>query len=402
VSHSTNDSEGVPHDHPPAAFPVKALVIAGAVAAVALGVAIVPRLAKSREAVEFAERTAVPTVAIVSVAAGDGVSELVLPASVRAFTDAPVFARTDGYLKVRHADLGARVKAGDILAEIDAPEIDAQLARARAALEEARANSRLAATTAARIETLRDSNAVSAQEIEDKRGDAVSKAAAVAAAEAEVARLTQLVAFRKITAPFDGVITERNTDIGDLIASGNAAARPLFRIANVDTLRVFVNVPEAYAGDIARDTEVTVAFTATPGVSPVGKVVRTAGAIDPASRTMLTEIRLTNSEGKLIPGGYAQVKLKVKAANPIPVVPINVLLFRPEGVQVGVVGPDDTVTLKPVKIGRNFGAKVELIEGVAASDRLILNPSDSIVSGTKVKIFTTPPKEEPAAKPATK
>ena len=197
------------------------------------------------------------------------------------------------------------MKAGDLLAEIDAPEVDAQLAGARATLEQAKANDILAQITVKRIDSLKGTNAVSVQDIDNATGNAAARHATLATAEAEVVRLTQLVAFRTITAPFDGVITERNTDIGDLIASGVAGKRPLFRIANMDTLRVFVNVPEAYAGEVRVDDDATVAFTATPGVSPVGKVVRTSGAIDPDSRTMLVEIRLPNTDGKLLPGGYA-------------------------------------------------------------------------------------------------
>lgn len=405
MSHSSHDNapgENL-HERTPGGFPVKTAVTVALVAGAAFGFAIIPHQRKEAEAREFTERNAVQTVSVINAAPGDSVVELVLPAAVNAFSEATVYARTDGYLASRRVDIGSRVKKGDELARIDAPEIDAQLAQARATLDQAKANLALAELTARRIETLQSSNAVSRQEIDDKLSDALTKRAARSAAEAEVTRLEQVVSFCKIVAPFDGVITERNTDIGDLITAGSGNPRPLFHIANLDTLRVFVNVPEACAGDIRIGDAAKVVFTATPGVEPVGTIVRTAGALDPSSRTLLTEVRLPNDDGKLLPGGYAQVRIRVKASNPAPVVPINVLLFRPEGTMVGIVGPDDTVSLRPVKIGRNFGTKVELASGVSPNDRIIVNPSDSLIAGIKVAVAAPKPAPaSPAAAPAPK
>lgn len=398
MSHSTHDLDDNLHERQPKGFPVKATVAVALVALAAFGAAIIPNRRKEKEAREFTERTGLPTVAVVSPTPGAAIRDLVLPAQVNAFSDATVYARTSGYLKVRNVDIGSRVKTGDILAEIDAPEVDAQLAQAKAALEQAKANTALAELTKTRIETLGDSKAVSKQEIDDKRGDVLAKAAAQAAAEAEVVRLTQLVSFRRIAAPFDGVITERNTDIGDLITAGTTSPRSLFHISNLDTLRVFVRVPEAYAGDIRIGDPATVSFTAIPGLNPVGKVVRTAGAIDAMSRTMLVEIRLENAEGKLLPGGYAQVNIQVKDSHPHPVVPINVILFRAEGTFVAVVGADGVVKLKPVKIGRNFGTSVEIAEGLADDDRAISNPSDSLLDGAKVEVYTPKDTAKPTGK----
>ena len=392
MSHSDpeNDPLANLHAETPRPFPVKTVAGIAIVAIAAFGVAYLPHHAKEKETGEFTERTKTPVVRVITPEIVKKLPDLVLPASVNAYRDAPVFARTGGYIKQRKADIGAHVKAGDMLAEIDAPEIDAQLLQARAAYERAKADSALAKSTAERIRTLRDSNAVSRQEIDDKNGDALAKTAAEAAAQAEVVRLEQLVSFRTLVAPFDGIVTERNTDIGDLINSGSTAARPLFRVADLSKLRVFVNVPEADAAGIAIGDKARVEFTATPGVAPEGAVVRTAGAIDPASRTLLVEICLKNEEGKLLPGGYARVTLPGKGARPSPAVPINTVFYRGKS-QVGVVKPDGTVELREVVLGRNYGSRVEITAGLTGDEKVIINPSDSLIPGMKVEIATPPP-----------
>ena len=387
MSHTSPDNDPLAtlHEEEPGPFPVKILAIVGLIAAAGLIAAWLPHRAKEKETEAYTERVKEPAVAAVHPSVSAKNPDIVLPGSVTAFLDSPVFARTNGYLKVRKADIGSRVKAGDVLAEIDAPEIDAQLAQAHAAYERAKADNALAKTTAERIETLKGSQAVSQQEVDDKTGDARSKAAAEAAAKADVVRLEQLVGFRTLVAPFDGIVTERNTDIGDLINSGASVAKPLFRIADLSKLRVFVNVPEADAGNIAVGDKATVDFTATPGVTPTGEVVRTAGAIDPASRTLLVEICLKNADGKLLPGGYARVTIPGKGAKTGPVVPINTIFFRGKP-QVGLVKADGSVELRDVVIGRNFGTTVEITGGLKTDDLIIVNPPDSLVAGMKVRV----------------
>lgn len=399
MSHTTPDNDPLAnlHEESPRPFPVKTVAIVLLVAAAGLVAAWIPHHANEKETKAYTERVKEPAVAAVHPTVAAKNPDIVLPASVAAFVDAPVFARTSGYLKVRKVDIGARVKAGQILAEIDAPEVDAQLAQARAAFERAKADNALAKMTAERIETLKGSQAqaVSQQEVDDKTGDARSKAAAEAASKAEVVRLEQLVSFRTIVSPFDGIVTERNTDIGDLINPGMSGAKPLFRVADLSKLRVFVNVPEADAGNIAAGDKATVDFTATPGVAPVGEVVRTAGAIDPTSRTMLVEINLKNADGKLLPGGYARVTIPGKAAKTGPVVPINTIFYRGKP-QVGVVKADGTVELRDVVMGRNFGTTVEISSGLKASDTVIVNPPDSLVAGMKVRVVANAGTEKPA------
>lgn len=392
MSHSDpeNDPLANLHAEKPGPFPVKAVAGVALFALAAFGVAYLPHHAKNKEAGEFTERTKTQVVRVVSPEVVKKLPDLVLPGSVSAYRDAPVFARTGGYLKQRKVDIGAHVKAGDLLAEIDVPEIDAQLLQARAAYEHAKADSALAKSTAERIRTLQGSNAVSKQEIDDKNGEALAKNAAEAAAQAEVVRLEQLVSFRTLVAPFDGIITERTTDIGDLINPGATTARPLFRVADLSKLRVFVNVPEADAAGIAIGDKARVEFTATPGVAPEGAVVRTAGAIDPASRTLLVEIGLKNEDGKLLPGGYARVTLPGKGASPSPVVPINTVFYRGKS-QVGVVKPDGLVELREVVLGRNYGSRVEITGGLVGDEKIILNPPDSLIAGMKVEISPPPP-----------
>ena len=364
-------------------------LLAALVLVVALLAGFVPRWQARAALREQTEALAVPSVTVIAPRAAARESVLVLPGEVRPLVEAPIYARTSGYVKRWLVDLGAAVKAGDLLAEIDAPEVDQQLLQARAQLGEANANAHLAKTTAARFDTLRKTAAVSAQDKDEKDADSANRDATVEAARANVRRLEDLRSFQRVTAPFDGVITERSTDVGQLITAGNS--QPLFRLAQPQTLRVFVRVPQAFAHQIAAGQSADVGFTEIPGRAFEAKVVRTAGAIDPASRTLLTELQLDNAEGKILAGSHAEVRAKIPATEAALLLPANTLLYRAEGTQVGIVGENGRVELRTVKLGRDFGHDLEIRDGLKPEDRVILNPSDSLATGTTVRLA------EPAA-----
>ena len=364
-------------------------LLAALVLVVALLAGFVPRWQARAALREQTDALAVPSVTVIAPHAAARESVLVLPGEVRPLVEAPIYARTSGYVKRWLVDLGAVVTAGDLLAEIDAPEVDQQLLQARAQLGEANANARLAKTTAARFDTLRKTAAVSAQDKDENDADSANRDATVEAARANVRRLEDLKNFQRVTAPFDGVITERTTDVGQLITAGNS--QPLFRLAQPQTLRVFIRVPQSAAHQIAAGQSADVAFTETPGRTFEAKVVRTAGAIDPASRTLLVELQLDNADGKILAGSHAEVRAKIPAPEAALLLPANTLLYRAEGTQVGIVGENGRVELRTVKLGRDFGHDLEIRDGLKPEDRVILNPSDSLATGTTVRLA------EPAA-----
>ena len=310
---------------------------------------------------------------------------VVLPGSLQGYVQAPIAARASGYLKKWYKDIGSRVKQGELLAEIETPEIDQQLSQAVAARQQAASSLALASSTYERWEALRKRDAVSQQELDEKKsGDAQAKAN-LAAADANVERLRQLESFKRVVAPFAGVITRRNVDVGDLIDAGGGAGRALFVLAQTDPLRVYVNVPQSYAHLVKPGQQVSVTQQELRGQNFKGEIVRTAGAIDAQTRTMQVEVMLANKDGNLLPGAYVQVALPLAGTGAL-TVPTNVLLFRAEGPRVAVVGADGKVQLRPVKIGRNFGEVLELLEGVGPQDRLVLNPPDSLNDGDPVVI----------------
>jgi RND family efflux transporter MFP subunit len=323
------------------------------------------------------------------------VQELILPGSMQAFSDTPIYARTTGYLKRWYADIGKRVKAGELLAEIDAPELDDQLLQAKADHATAEANYRFAQSTAARWEALLKKDSVSRQEADEKRNDMAARKAVLDAARYHVARLEKLQSYKRLYAPFDGVITARNVEVGMLIDAGGGTARELFHIAATRKMRVFVNVPQAYARDVVPGGEAEVKLTELPGRSFKGKLARTTQSIDASTRTLLAEVEIDNASGELLPGGYARVHMKLSSPHPVLVLPVNTLLFRPEGVMVAVLRADQKAILTPVQLGRDFGTEVEVVSGIDAKDSIILNPSDSLVSGAQVRLV-----QEAAAKPA--
>jgi RND family efflux transporter MFP subunit len=310
---------------------------------------------------------------------------VVLPGTLQGYVQAPIAARASGYLKKWYKDIGSRVKQGELLAEIETPEIDQQLSQAVAARQQAASSLALASSTYERWEALRKRDAVSQQELDEKKsGDAQAKAN-LAAADANVERLRQLESFKRVVAPFAGVITRRNVDVGDLIDAGGGAGRALFVLAQTDPLRVYVNVPQSYAHLVKPGQQVSVTQQELRGQNFKGEIVRTAGAIDAQTRTMQVEVMLANKDGNLLPGAYVQVALPLAGTGAL-TVPTNVLLFRAEGPRVAVVGAEGKVQLRPVRIGRNFGEVLELLEGVGPQDRLVLNPPDSLNDGDPVVI----------------
>ncbi len=306
---------------------------------------------------------------------------LALPGTLQGFVQVPISSRASGYLKRWTQDIGSTVAKGALLAEIESPEIDQQLSQAVAAREQAASSLALARSTAERWEGLRKKDVVSQQELEERRSAVAQSQANVAAAEANVQRLRQLADFKRVLAPFAGVVTRRNVDVGDLIDS----TKPLFTLAQTDPLRVYVNVPQTYAQLVKPGQAVSVTQAELRGRKFSGQIVRTAGSIDTATRTMQVEVALANRDGALLPGAYVQVALPLQASASL-VVPTNTLLFRAEGTQVAVVDRGGRVALRKVSVGRNYGAEVELLDGVAEGERLVLNPPDWMADGQTVQV----------------
>ena len=335
----------------------------------------------------LAERThelAAPTVAVAPAQPGAPADNFVLPGNVTAYTDAPINARTDGYLVHWYYDIGARVKKGALLATIDTPELDKQVAQAEADLATAQTNAGNAKVQAERYSGLVKSNAVSQFDTDTFNTQAAATASNVKSAEENLQRIKQLQAFEKIYAPFDGVVTARTIDTGQLINQG--AGTELFHMQAIDTLRVYANVPEVYAVSLKRGMKIDLTFPEHPKQSFVGTLVRTADAIDPASRTMLTEIDVNNRSGELLPGALAQVHFKTPAVNRTFIVPSAALIFRREGLEVGTVVNGDTAHLVHVVIGEDDGATVQIVNGLNANDQVIQDPPDSLIDGEKVTV----------------
>lgn len=368
--------------------PLIAVVILLGAAAVAAAWGISAR-ARSLSIVSRETRDlSVAAVAVTRPDKGSPQQELSLPGNIQPYTDAAIFARTTGYLKERYADIGSRVKQGQLLAAIDTPEIDQQLQQARAELNTAEANARLALTTAERYRDLIKSESVSQQDLDNANGNYEARRAAVQSATANVKRLEQTQGFKKIYAPFAGVITARNTDIGALIGSGTAA-KELFHIAAVHRLRVYVNVPQAYSRAAQPGLVAEIELKELPGQRFKGTLARTAQSIDPSSRTLLTELDLDNPTGELLPGSYAEVHLKLPTAATTFRLPVNTLIFRSEGLRVAVVS-NGRVAMTPVTLGRDFGSTVEIVSGLTGGEAVVINPPDSLTAGQAVRIAPEP------------
>jgi len=358
--------------------------------ALGAGRTILSRLANARVLEAGAGERSVTWVKTTTARTSDATQDVLLPGTLQGFVQAPISARSSGYLKRWTHDIGSHVEKGELLAEIESPEIDQQLSQAVAAREQAASTLDLAKSTFTRWEGLRRQDVVSQQEFDERRSAVAQATANLAAAEANVQRLRQLEGFKRVVAPFAGVITRRNVDVGDLIDAG--AGRPLFQLAQTDPLRVYVNVPQAYANLVRPGQKVTVTQAELRGRRFAGEVARTSASIDAATRTMQVEVILPNRDGTLLPGAYVQVSLPLGGSQVL-AVPNNALLFRGEGARVAVVDAQNRVRLKPVTIGRNLGESFEVLEGVGATDRLVLNPSDSLADGDVV----TPAPEERAA-----
>ena len=330
---------------------------------------------------------ATPEVHVVFPTGGSAGGELTLPGNTTAYVDTPIYSRTNGYLKKWYFDIGAHVKKGQLMATIETPEVDQQLLASEADLKVAQANLNLAKITSERYSNLLKSNSVSKQETDQAISDAAAKEASLEAAQAAVRRLQQLQGFEQIYAPYSGIVTARNTDLGNLIQGGdsNAGAKPLFQLAETGTLRVFVSVPEVYSPFVRNGGTATLTADEYPGQTFEGDISRNASAIDPASRTLNVEVDVPNAASKLLPGAYVQVHFKVPTTGTNLTVPSNTLIFRAQGMQVGVVR-DNKVQLVPVKIAADHGATVEIASGLTAEDQVVLDPSDSLTNGQPVKV----------------
>ena len=341
---------------------------------------------------------ATPTVVTVKPNRTDLGEELILPGTVQAFVEAPIYARTNGYLKTWYTDIGSVVKKGQLLAEIDAPEVDQQLAQAIADLATARANEALSNTTNARWKELLQTESVSKQDADEKAGDAAAKKATADAAGANVSRLRELESFKRVVAPFDGVITARNTDIGALINAGQSAGSELFKLADTHKLRIYVQVPEPYAAVAKPGLEAQLKFSEQPGKAYTATLVRSSNALDPGLRTLQVELQLDNAQRELFPGAYAEVHFKLAGNAQSLRLPANTVLFRAPGLQVAIVDSQRRIQLKSIVEGRDFGNTIEVLSGLDADDAVVINPPDSIVSGALVRVATPPPAQSPKSR----
>jgi RND family efflux transporter MFP subunit len=358
------------------------LVVIGAI------VGLLPRWRQRAELRAETRKLALQTVAVISPEPGKPTSGITLPAEVKPLLDAPIYARSSGYLTNWFVDIGGQVKEGDLLAEIDAPELRQELARAKAELAQAEAALALAKITAERWTELLKTSSVSEQEAAEKKADFELKSANVTAARATVKRLEELQSFSRVKAPFSGTITARGTDIGQLIVAGNG--KELFHLTQTSKLRVYVHVPQMAARSIVAGQIAELTVPELPDRVFEAKVVRTSGAMSADSRTLLTELEVDNSKNEILAGTFAQVQFPELNVSAALTLPSNTLLFRSEGPQVGVVNRDGKVLLRNVALGRDFGSRVEILSGIEPSDKVILNPADSLVSGTKVRIAEQP------------
>jgi RND family efflux transporter MFP subunit len=371
------------------------LVAAAALAVVALVIysGIHSRAVAESRLTQRTQEAAIPTVAVVFPREGAPTQEIVLPGNTQAFSDAPIYARTNGYLKHWYFDIGAHVQKGQLLAEIETPEVDQQLLQARAELDTAQANLKLAKITATRWQDLVSNGSVSQQETDQAVSNLSAVKAVAESSAANVRRLEQLQSFEKIFAPFNGIITARNTDIGALIDAGaNTQPRELFHIAAIHTLRLYVSVPEVYSRAARSGAPATLSLDEFPEQTFHGTLVRNANAIDVASRTLLVEVDVDNPTGQLLPGAYVFVHLKLPDQTRSVTIPSNTLIFRKEGLQVGLVRNGKAV-LVPIKIGRDYGNSVEILSGLQPTDAVIVDPSDSLVAGMPVRVNNKPPGE---------
>jgi len=358
----------------------------------ALGIGILPRL-KAHAALRTQTASFVtPLVSVVQPKAAPAVQRIELPADVRAYQETSIYARTNGYLAHWYKDIGSQVPVGELLADIETPEIDAQLDQARADANTAQVQYDIAKVTADRWVGLLKTNAVSRETAEQDVATMKGLAATLTAMQANVKRLQKLVSYERVTAPFAGVVTARNIDVGALIDSGSAGGvkMELFHLAETDKLRIFIDVPQDYAQDMQPGVAATLTLPQWPSRALHGTVARTSGAIDPVSRTLRIEVDVDNHDSAVLPGAYALVDLDVTVAHPRLSVPVNTLLFRPNAVQVAVVDDAGKVSLQAISLGRDFGTTVEVASGLTGKERVIANPGDAIAAGDSVRVIATP------------
>jgi RND family efflux transporter MFP subunit len=363
-------------------------LIVGVIVLVILGAfTLFQRRAQYHALAEETETLAIPTVAVTHPTAEVAQEDLVLPGTLQSYVESPIYARTNGYLQKWYHDIGTRVPKGELLADIDTPEVDQQLSQARADLNTSQANANLSRITSARYQDLIKTDGVSKQEVDNAVGDYEAKAATVKSSEANVRRLEELESFKHVYAPFSGVITKRNIDTGTLINAGNGGTQQeLFILSQTDPIRVYVSVPEMYSPSVRSGLGAFLELAQYPGRQFEGKVVRTAEAIDPNTRTLLTEVDVPNKSAQLFPGGYAQVHLQVKVAASRVQVPVNALLFRAEGLRAVVIDADHKTHLRQLTIGRDYGTSLEVLQGLEPTDWIVLNPADSLDEGLQVRV----------------
>jgi RND family efflux transporter MFP subunit len=359
------------------------LAAAAAVGLAALGIST--RFFTEASLAQKTEADAIPTVTVIAPERGARSQELVLPGDIQAFFEAPIYARVPGYLKQWDEDIGAHVKAGQALAEIDTPDLDQQLRQAEADLAAAQANQKLAALTSRRWQALIKTDSVSQQDVDEKAGAAEAKQADVAAAEANVSRLQALESFKRIVAPFAGVVTARETDMGALINVGSGTGQELFRVADIHEMRIYVRVPQAMSGGLTAGQAAELHLPQMPGRIFKATVATTSRAINLTSRTLLVELHADNPDGDLQPGTYAEVHFKLPDNPKVIRLPSSALLFRQDGLEAAIIGPDDKVVLRPVTVGRDLGTEIEIVSGLDPADRVINNPPDSLAEGDLVR-----------------
>jgi multidrug efflux system membrane fusion protein len=392
----------------PPARPGKALMIVGIALLVLLiagALTLWEHVTHERVLAKETERETVPTVAVVYPLSEKPDEDLILPGSLLAYEESPIYARTSGYLVRWYKDIGSRIEKGELLAKIDTPEVDQELNQTRAARLQILAQMDLAKISADRWENLRKTDSVSAQESDQYASEYKQSQANLAAADANVRRLEQLEGFKDVYAPFSGVLTRRNVDPGALINAGagvgtGAAGRELFDLARVDPLRVYTSVPQAYAPFIKVGATTTVTLQEFPGQKFSGKVVRTAESIDTATRTLLTEVDVPNKDGRLLPGSFGEVHFAVGSGVNKVTIPVNAMLFRAEGPRVAVVDAGGKVRLRPINIGRDYGATLEILGGVAPNEQVVINPADSLEDGQQVNVLQPSSNPKPVTQPA--
>jgi RND family efflux transporter MFP subunit len=382
-----------PLTNPPAADPRtrRYILILGAAALLIAVWGIASRLHARSALEQQAAQAAVATVTTTKAHQGPGSDTLVLPGTVQAFYEAPIYARTNGYLKIWYTDIGTPVKKGQLLAEIETPEVDQELRQAQADLATAEANYQLAHTTNVRWQGLLSSESVSQQDADQRAGDAAAKAAARQSAAANVARLQELESFKRVLAPFAGTVTQRNTDFGALINAGQSAGNALFRVADTHRLRIYVSVPQPYASSIQQGQKAGLVFADHPGKRYEAEVANSAHALDANSRTLQVELQIDNAKGELLPGSYAQVYFALTGADNTLRIPVNTVLFRTDGLKVAVLDGQHRVHLQNITEGRDFGTEIEVLSGVTLDDVLVANPPDSISDGATVRLAPAQP-----------